>query len=229
MLSVIVNFYNNRREAPNTLHSLTRAYQKNIQHIPYEVIALDNGSTLPLSEADVRAFGPEFRYAFVATDSPSPVTAINMACREVAGDFVMIIIDGAHILTPGIIQLTHGAFRLIAAPFVATVPFHLGPKKQNRSILEGYNQDIEDALLSSVGWRDNGYRLFNATGSYSDGSLRLVRLPLRKRLFRDAQARLPFDGWLRRALSIARRRIDEPRFFSTRSVFEGPGICDASG
>lgn len=170
MLSVIVNFYNNRREAKNTLHSLTRAYQKNIQDIPYEVIALDNGSTLPLSEAYVRAYGPEFRYQFVATNSQSPVTAMNNACREAAGDVVIVIIDGAHILSPGILQRTHEAFRLFQAPFVATVPFHLGPKKQNRSVQEGYNPEIEDALLRSAGWWTDGYRLFNVTGSYADGS-----------------------------------------------------------
>ncbi len=171
MLSVIVNFYNNQREAKNTLYSLTRAYQENAQDIAYEVIALDNGSTLPLSESDVSAFGAEFRYTFVATKSVSPVAAINNACRGAAGDFVVVIIDGAHILSPGILELTHAASRLFAAPFVATVPFHLGPKTQNKSILEGYNQEIEDSLLSRARWRDDGYRLYEAAGAFSDGSM----------------------------------------------------------
>ena len=54
MLSIVVNFYNNRREALNTLFSLTRAYQRDAAAIDFEVIALDHGSTLPLSEAEVR-------------------------------------------------------------------------------------------------------------------------------------------------------------------------------
>src|SRR5947209_1908246 len=62
MLSVVVNFYNNRREALATLHSLTRGYQQKAQDLPYEVIAVDNGSREPLTEAEVRAFGPEFSY-----------------------------------------------------------------------------------------------------------------------------------------------------------------------
>ena len=37
MLSVVVNFFNNRREAQNTLHSLTRGYQSRVEDIPYEV------------------------------------------------------------------------------------------------------------------------------------------------------------------------------------------------
>src|SRR5437867_3410895 len=103
MLSVVVNFFNNRREAQNTLYSLSRRYQRNIENVEYEVIAVDNGSTEPLSEADVRAFGPEFRYRFVQTISRSPVGAMNAACRDAAGERLMVMIDGAHILSPKIL------------------------------------------------------------------------------------------------------------------------------
>ena len=47
MLSVVVNFYNNRREARNTLYSLTRGYQRESQDASYEVIVVDNGSVSP--------------------------------------------------------------------------------------------------------------------------------------------------------------------------------------
>lgn len=170
MLSVVVNFYNNRREARNTLHSLTRAYQLEAQDIPYEVIALDNGSTQPLSDAEVRAFGPEFRYRFVPTQSVSPVEAINEACRGATGEQLLVMIDGAHIVTPRVFHLVREAFRRFPSPFVATVPFYLGPTKQNLSVQAGYNQQVEDELLQASGWKENGYQLYAVSASFADES-----------------------------------------------------------
>ena len=171
MLSIVINFFNNRREAMNSLHSLTRAYQRGAADLDYEVIAIDHGSSLPLTEAEVIAFGPEFSLRFVATDAVSPVAAINAACRDARGDRLMVIIDGAHILSPGIFALVERAFAMFAAPFVATVPFHLGPKQQNQSVLEGYDQQSEDALLAGVPWKTHGYRLYDIAGSFADGGL----------------------------------------------------------
>lgn len=170
MLSIVVNFFNNRREAENTLYSLTRGYQKDLGNAPYEVVAIDNGSTQPLSEQRVRSFGAEFRYRFVATDSVSPAAAINSACQDAAGEQLLVIIDGAHILSPGILRRALDAFALFASPFIATVPFHLGPTIQNKSVSQGYSQSVEDQLLSQSGWRLDGYRLYNIAGAYSDAS-----------------------------------------------------------
>lgn len=170
MISIVVNFYNNRREAENTLYSLTREYQKELKDIPYEVIAVDNGSTQPLSEKQVLAFGPEFKYRFVSTTSVSPVQAINTACRHALGKELLVIIDGAHILSPGIVRRSVDAFALFPSPFIATVPFHLGYKRQNVSIAEGYNQLVEDQLLLQSGWKNEGYKLFNIAGDYADDS-----------------------------------------------------------
>jgi len=169
VISIIVNFYNNRREARNTLHSLSRAYQRDAETIEYEVVALDNGSGEPLDEAEVRAFGPEFRYRFVNTSSKSPAAAINAAAREAAGDKVMVLIDGAHIVSPGVLRLADDAFRLFPAPFIATPAFHLGPKRQNMSVLDGYDQQVEDELLARSGWTSNGYRLFLCARAFADG------------------------------------------------------------
>ena len=171
MLSIVINFYNNRREAMNTLYSLTRAYQQGIQNLDYEVIAVDNGSSQPLSEDQVRAFGPEFHYRYVRTTSISPGPALNAACREARGDRLLVVIDGAHILSPGVVALTSEAFTHFPAPFLATVPFHLGPKQQNHSVLEGYNQQAEDELLARSGWKQDGYRLYGIAGSFADSSM----------------------------------------------------------
>lgn len=170
MLSVVVNFFNNRREARNTLHSLTAGYQQGASRIDYEVIAVDNGSSEPLTEAEVRAFGPQFRYHYVRNASVSPAAAINAACRGAAGDRLMVLIDGAHILSPRILQLADLAFSALPSPFIATVLFHLGPKHQYDSVQEGYNQQVEDGVLAASGWKADGYRLYAASSAFADAS-----------------------------------------------------------
>jgi glycosyltransferase involved in cell wall biosynthesis len=168
MLSVIVCFYNNQREAKNTLYSLTRQYQQ-VENIDYEVIVLDHGSSLPLSELEVTSYGNEFKYFYIKDAPTSPVKAINKAVRNALGDKIIMMIDGAHIITPGVFNFNLNAYQLSSSPFIVTPSFHLGPKMQNESVLEGYNQDIEDQLLDKAGWRNNGYRLFHITQAFSDG------------------------------------------------------------
>lgn len=170
MLSVVVNFFNNRREARNTLYSLTREYQRGSGSMAYEVLVVDNGSSSPLVEEEVRAFGAQFHYRFVRDASVSPARAINAACRDAAGERLLVIVDGAHILSPGVFEMARAAFEAFPAPFVATVPFHLGPKHQYDSVLEGYDQRVEDGMLASLGWRENGYRLFSASAAFADAS-----------------------------------------------------------
>jgi hypothetical protein len=131
---------------------------------------VDNGSTEPLSEAEVSSFGPEFHYRFVQTKSVSPVEAINQACRDATGDQLLVMIDGAHILSPRILRLVRQTFDRFESPFVATVPFYLGPTKQNVSVQAGYNQQVEDQLLQASGWRENGYKLYSVSASFADDS-----------------------------------------------------------
>ncbi|MFM8414426.1 MAG: glycosyltransferase family 2 protein [Planctomycetota bacterium] len=158
-LSVVVAFHDMRREAPRTLHTLSPAYQRGVGAGDYEVLAVDVGSEPPLDEALVRAQGEHFRLLRFPR-APSPAAAINAAVRASRGAAVMACIDGARMLTPGILRLALAALRGFADPLVATLSWHLGPKVQNESMLEGYDQTIEDRLLESVDWRGDGYSLF---------------------------------------------------------------------
>jgi hypothetical protein len=133
------------------------------------VIAIDNGSPEPLDEREVRELGGNFHYRFVATRSKSPAGAINTAVRESDAERVMVLIDGAHLLTPGILRLSAEAFERFESPFVVVPPFHLGPKRQNMSMTEGYDQAEEDRLLERAGWKRDGYRLFLASRAFADG------------------------------------------------------------
>ena len=102
-LSVVVVFYNMRREAGRTLHSLSRAYQQGIDDLDYEVIVVENGSDddQKLGDELVRSFGAEFRYVDLGAEAdPSPTRALNRGIALASGDALAFMIDGAHVLTP---------------------------------------------------------------------------------------------------------------------------------
>jgi hypothetical protein len=158
-LSVIVAFHNMAREAPRTLFTLSPSYQRGVSYTDYEVLAVDVGSKVPLSQDFVAGFGPNFRLHH-APAAPSPAAAINQAARLAGGDAIAVCIDGARMLSPGIIRLMLAAFRAYHDPVVATLAWHLGTKLQNVSMLDGYDQAYEDRLLETVDWRTDGYELF---------------------------------------------------------------------
>lgn len=159
-LSVVVNFYNMRREAPRTLYSLTSRYQNFCDAFDYEVIAIDNDSSEPLDEAVVNSFGQHFSLLPVKSEFPSPCKAINQAVEQAQYDYVLISIDGARMLSPGIFKAFAQIMKVHEHPFIYTLGMHLGHKPQNYSILEGYNQQVEDELLQTVDWQQDGYQLF---------------------------------------------------------------------
>ena len=159
-LSVIVIAHNMTREIPRTLHSLSREYQVECDELNYEVLVIDNGSTSALDEGNVRAFGPQFEYHYLNNPPPSPAYAMNYGAAQSSGDILCFIIDGAHILTPGVFKFALASFRAFNQAIVATRYFFLGPGDQNDSILQGYSETREDALLEQIRWPEDGYRLY---------------------------------------------------------------------
>lgn len=159
-LSVVVVVYQMAREAPRTLRSLAPAYQRGIGAEDYEVLVVDNGSPQPLGEGVVKAFGPGFRYLYVEKALPSPASAINQAVAMTRGDLVGVMIDGARMVTPGLLDLARRAGRAFEDPTVTCLGWHLGPDLQQRSVAAGYDKAEEDRLLESIAWPQDGYRLF---------------------------------------------------------------------
>src|ERR687888_272545 len=84
-LSVIVIFHNMRREAARTLFALSSRYQRNINTDAYEIIAIDNGSTVPLDTEFVKSLGENFRYTYFNTECSSPCTALNYGAQIAKG------------------------------------------------------------------------------------------------------------------------------------------------
>lgn len=160
-----------RREARRTLLSLTSAYQHNIHDLSYEVIVIDSGSTQPLEQAWVESFGENFRYVYFESSFPSPCAALNHGVQISRGEYVMVCIDGARILSPGILHYSMLAAKIYPNPVIYTLSMHIGPKLQNHLVDEGYSQTDEDSLMDTVDWEADGYLLFDISSlaSSSDG------------------------------------------------------------
>ncbi|MEM7581926.1 MAG: glycosyltransferase [Acidobacteriota bacterium] len=160
-LSIIVIIHEMHREAPRTLHSLSPDYQQNVGIDDYEVIVIDNGSKTRLGPEFIANVGGNVQYFHLAEASPSPAYAINLGVSMARGQHLGIMIDGARMLTPGVLHHTLLALEGFDRAVVATLAFHLGPNLQNLSQKQGYDAAAEDELLASIDWPADGYRLFD--------------------------------------------------------------------
>ncbi len=162
-LTVVVVFYDMKREAARTLHSLSRRYQEHLDDVSYEVVVVENGSHADqrLGEEFVTAFGPEFRYLDVGADAqPSPVHALNLGIRAGRGRNFALMIDGAHVLTPGVLHFGLTGLATYSPAIVVTQQWYLGPGQQGEAMDDGYDQEYEDRLFESIRWPSAGHRLF---------------------------------------------------------------------
>lgn len=161
-LSVVVVFYDMVREAERTLRSLSRTYQRDIGDLTYEVIAIDNGSPpgRRLDPAAVESFGPEFRLVTLEDAPASPTQALNRGIAEARGEAVAVMIDGAHVLTPGVFHHALAAMATYPPAVVAIQQWYVGPGQQGDAQQAGYDQVAEDRLFQRIRWPTDGYRLF---------------------------------------------------------------------
>ena len=162
-LSIVVVFYNMRREAARTLQSLTRSYQHDVEDLDYEVLVIDNGSDPDqrLGAEYVASFGREFRLLEPDGDpQPSPTTALNAGIAGSRGEALALMIDGAHVLTPGVLHFGMKALGTYDPAVVATQQWYVGPGQQGDAQQAGYDQSVEDRLFESIDWPVDGYRLF---------------------------------------------------------------------
>jgi hypothetical protein len=88
------------------------------------------------------------------------VQAINEGLARARGDLIGVWIDGARMASPGLLNACLAAADLHPRPVIATPNYQLGPNLQRISAADGYDRTAEDALLASIQWPDDGYRLF---------------------------------------------------------------------
>jgi len=158
-----------QRELPRTLFTLSCDYQKNIDLSDYEIIVIDNGSkNKPLQEG----FNADIKYLTYINPTHSPAKAINMGLSQAKGELIGLMIDGARMASPNLLSAAISASSLHKNPVISSIAYHLGNQVQMKSVLAGYDQDAEDTLLSTVDWRNNGYKLFEISvlaGSSNNG------------------------------------------------------------
>lgn len=161
-LTVVVVTFDQERELPRTLRSLGAPYQRGIDPHAVEVIVVDNGSPRAVPERPIVG-GARVRVIRLDDAAVSPARAANLGLEQATGDVVGLVIDGARLASPGLLQTALLAHRLSPRAVVTAPAWHLGPDLQRRSSTVGYDQAAEDELLESVAWEQDGYRLFEVS------------------------------------------------------------------
>lgn len=160
-LSLVVIAYNMARELPRTLQTLSPAMQRDLSVDDYEIIVVDNGSSAPFDADACAAISPNIRIVHHdPAGSVSPVAAIAKGLECAQGELVGVFIDGARMASPGLLSTAMQASALSPRAIIGTIAFHLGSETQMKSVHKGYNQEVEDRLLSTVPWQSDGDRLF---------------------------------------------------------------------
>jgi glycosyltransferase involved in cell wall biosynthesis len=160
-LSIVVVVYDMDREVARTLRSLAPDYQRGIDSSDYEVVLVDNGSPRPLAQEMLAAFPGHLRTVRLDPALPSPAHAANVGLEMAEGALVGLLIDGARLVSPGLLEQSTVARRINDRAVIATLAWHLGSEPHMRAKEVGYDQASEDRLLAEIDWESDGYRLFS--------------------------------------------------------------------
>lgn len=160
-ISFLVVFFKMSRQAENTLYSLSASHQWNVREDDYEIIAVENRSTDVLGEERALAQGRNIRYFLRDEPGTSPVPAVNFAFERSRGEMICLIIDGARMVTPRVVEYALMARKLSDHPLVAVPGYHLGPEEHHKNVSAGYDETVEERLLEQIDWKKNGYDLFD--------------------------------------------------------------------
>jgi glycosyltransferase involved in cell wall biosynthesis len=175
-VSVVLVYFEMQREIARTVRSLSPAMQTGAEPSDWEIIVVDNGSPTEPDLTECPQLGATLRVLRVEDGGVSPARAANAGIAAARGNLVGVMIDGARLASPGLVSGALAAAAGSPRPVVATLGYHLGPATQQTSVQAGYDQEAEDALLESVGWTEDGYRLFEISvlaESSRDGTARL--------------------------------------------------------
>lgn len=162
VLSVVVIVYDMARQALNTLRSLDPVYQ-GVDPALYEVIVVENRSRSVMDQAAIAALPAAAipgHLSYILRDEPgmSPAAAINAGIARARGQTIGIMIDGARMLSPGVLRHVLMAQRITDRALVAVPGYQLGPTPQHLDAERSAEDDF--ALLDQIAWPAAGYALF---------------------------------------------------------------------
>lgn len=142
-LSVVVVVYNMARQAPRTLYTLSAAYQRQIESDSYEVIVVDNGSNPPFDPRVIDCLSGNFRLIRIDHASPSPAQAVNLGIAEARGEVIGVMVDGARMVTPGLLHFARHGASLYDRAVVASIGWFLGFDHQRFAQRVGTTRNVK--------------------------------------------------------------------------------------
>lgn len=160
IVSFVVIVYDMPAQAQNTVRSLLPDYQRDVRLQDYEVLIIENESANTMSREFLATLPSNFSYHLRQETQPTPIHAINYGIQRARGSNICVMIDGARLLTPGVVKNTILGHRISNRAIVTVPGYHLGVELQQKAVGSGYDVDQEQALMRSIAWPDNGYRLF---------------------------------------------------------------------
>lgn len=162
-LSIVMVVYRMPDQAEKTLLSLSPSYQRGVAAGHYEVVVVENHSDRLLGRDRATQYAPNVRYFHRHETRRTPVHACNEGVARSRGTHVAVMIDGARMLSPGVVRQTLEVYRTTPRAAVCTPGFHLGHKLQQAAVCDGYDERTEAALLDEIAWPTDGYRLFDVS------------------------------------------------------------------
>ena len=159
-LSIVVIIYRMPDQAKRTLFSLSPEYQNGVSEHEYEIIVVENESDQILGEQQACSIANNIRYYFREEKERTPVHAVNFGVSQSKGSHVAIMIDGARMVTPGVVRSALDVFRIAHNAAVSVPGYHIGEKLQQVAVNEGYNALVEASYLEKIAWPADGYKLF---------------------------------------------------------------------
>ena len=160
-VSFVLIVYDMPAQAENTVRSLYTDYQLQANAQDYEVLIVENESSNTMSAKFLKTLPANFHYHLRKETQPTPIHAINYGIELSQGENVCVMIDGARLLTPGVVNNTILGHRLSDLAVVTVPGYHLGYELQQKAVGSGYDVDTERALMESIAWPQEGYRLFD--------------------------------------------------------------------
>lgn len=176
-LSIVVVVFRMPRQAENTLLSLSAAHQWNVRQEDYEIIVVENLSSDNLGSERACRIAPNIRYFGREERGVSPVAAFNFGVSQARAPLLGLMIDGARMVTPRVLENVLMARRTWDRPLIVVPGYHLGPERQFLSSQKGYDEHAEQKLLQSIDWPKDGHRLFEIA-SFDDTTLQGFMNPL---------------------------------------------------
>lgn len=160
-VSVVVIVYQMSAQAARTLFTLSTSYQRDVSPHEYEVIVVENSSDDNLNPRVAERMGPQFRYYRRVEEGVSPTPAINVGLSLARGDYVALMVDGARMVSPGVLRNALDAFRIQHDAVVAVPGYHIGYDDHMFREDAAHSLRQDRKLIAGIPWRSDGYRLFD--------------------------------------------------------------------